>query len=296
MSRLNEAPNGGVASAAAISESDEWPVVDIEPRTGLQRLGLSDVWAYRHLLWFYVLRTIRGRYRPTLLGRGWIVLRPMLLSLVYVLVFGLLLRVSTSPIPFVAFVFTGIMVFQFFSGGVVETGNSLVSNYSIMSKVYYPRLIVPLTAVLTNAVDFLATLPVVALLMVIYRIVPPWPAVLLAPLFLLAITVVTLAVGVIVAALAVRVRDVLVGLPVIMRVVIYSMPVAYPVSLIPDRLKPLYWLNPMSTYLQGFRWAVLGDSAPPLWAMSFVTVATVILLVVGLYYFARVERTMVDML
>ena len=277
-------------------EREDLPFVVGEPRDGLRRLGLPEVWEYRHLLWFFVLRNIRGRYRPTLLGRGWIVLRPALLSLVYVLVFGVLFRVSSGPIPFPLFVFTGIVVFQVFSGGVIDTAASLINNYSIMSKVYYPRLIVPLTSVVVNAIDLVATLPIVVGLMLVYGVSPHWRMVTLAPLFLLAIMVATLAVGVILAALTVKVRDVLVALPVVMRVVIYTMPAAYPVTVIPEAYRSLYYLSPMSAYLQGFRWALMNDLPPPLWSVAFATLVVAGALVYGLYFFNRVERTMVDIL
>jgi lipopolysaccharide transport system permease protein len=287
---------GSVGVADAPGNVVVAPVVDIEPRRGFRRLGLSEVWEYRHLLWFFTLRTIRGRYRPTLLGRGWILFRPILLSMVYILVFGVMLRITTEPIPFPLFVFTGIVVFQFFSAGVMETANSLISNYSIMSKVYYPRLIVPLTSVMVNAVDLVATIVVVVVMMAAYRIVPDWRLLPLVVLFLLAIALATLAVGVILAALAVRVRDVLVALPVVMRVLIYSMPVAYPVTLVPEAYRSLYYLNPMSAYLQGVRWALLNDAAPPTWALLLGSAMVVSGLLVGLCYFSVVERTMVDRL
>lgn len=275
---------------------DAEPPIVVEPRTGLARLGLPHVWEYRHLLWFFALRTIRGRYRPTALGRGWILLRPLLLCFVYVAVFGFIFRIQTAPIPFPLFVFSGIVLFQFFSGGVIDAASSLVSNYSIMSKVYYPRLIVPLTSIAVNAVDLGATLAVVIALMALYRIVPPWPAVLAAPAFLAGIGLATLAFGTLLAAATVRTRDVLVALPVIMRVLIYAMPATYPISLIPARVRHIYYLNPMAVYLQGFRWATMGAEAPPAWSIASATLLVVATLIYALYYFNRVERTMVDVL
>jgi lipopolysaccharide transport system permease protein len=271
------------------------PIV-IEPRTGLARLGLPHVWEYRHLLWFFALRTIRGRYRPTALGRGWILLRPLLLCLVYVAVFGVIFRIQTAPIPFPLFVFTGIIVFQFFSGGVIDAASSLISNYSIMSKVYYPRLIVPLTSLVVNAVDLAATLVIVVAMMALYRVVPPWPAVLAAPAFLGGMALATFALGTLLAAATVRTRDVLVALPVVMRVLIYAMPATYPVSLIPASVRPIYYLNPMAVYLQGFRWATMAAEAPPAWSIAVSTLVVIGTLIYALYYFNRVERTMVDVL
>jgi lipopolysaccharide transport system permease protein len=270
-------------------------LVVIEPRSTLRRLGLPDVWEYRHLLWYLVLRAIRARYRPTLLGRGWILLRPLLLCLVYVLVFGVLFKVRTEAVPLPLFVFSGVIVFLFFSGGVMDTAGSLINNYGIMSKVYYPRLIVPLTSIIVNLVDLVATLTIVVAMMLFYRLVPDWN-VLWAPFALLGIVLTTLGVGVIMAALSVRVKDVMLVLPVVMRVLIYTMPCVYPVSMVPERYRFLYFLNPLAAYLQGFRWALLKDQPPPLWSIGSAAVLVSCALVFGLYYFNRVERTMVDLL
>ena len=272
------------------------PVTVIEARSGYHRLGVSQIWEYRHLLWFLVLRNLRARYRSTLLGRLWIVLRPALLSVVYVIVFGALLKVDSHPFPYPVFVFAGIVVFSFFASAVTETAHSLINSYSIISKVYYPRLIVPLTAVVGNGVDLVATMAIVGLTMAVYGVALNRWAIVLVPLILVAITLLTLALGLILAAAAVKVRDILVALPVVMRVVIYTMPATYPVSVIPERFRPLYYLNPMSALLQGFRWALMNDAPPPVWALAWAIALSIAALLCGLYWFSRVERTMVDVL
>lgn len=270
-------------------------VIVIEPRSALRQLGLPDVWEYRHLLWFFVLRAIRGRYRPTMLGYGWIVARPLLLCFAYVLVFGFLFKVNTDPIPFTLFVFLGIVIFLFFSGGVSDTTASLINNAGIMSKVYYPRLIVPLTSIIVNMLDLAAALLIVVIMMIFYGVTPSWQ-IIVAPLFLLGIVLTTLAVGVILAARTVKIRDVMQVLPIFMRVFIYSMPCVYPITLVPEKYLGWYFLNPMSAYLQGFRWAIWGEMPPPLWSLVSATIVVLVALVWGLHYFNRVERTMVDTL
>jgi lipopolysaccharide transport system permease protein len=269
--------------------------VIVEPGRGLARLGLPELWRYRLLLGQLTLRALRGRYRPTWLGRSWILLRPGLLCAVYVLVFGVLLGVETDPVPFPLFVFSGIGLFWFFSSALSETANSLVSSAGSMSKTYYPRLIAPLTAMAANSVDLLATLGVVAAMMLLYGVVPGWNA-LLAPLLVLAIVTLTLGAGLTLAALAVRVRDVSVGLPVAMRVILYASPCTYPASLIPEPYRALYFLNPFAAFLQAFRWAAFGDAAPPLWSVALGVGLMGGLLLFGLYRFHRVERTLVDVL
>lgn len=265
----------------------------IEPGRGVALLGLGELWRYRLLLGQLTLRALRGRYRPTWLGRSWILLRPALLCAVYVLVFGVLLGVETDPVPFPLFVFSGISLFWFLSSAISETAGSLVGGAGSMSKTYYPRLIAPLTAIAVNSVDLLATLGVVAAMMLLYGVVPSWTAVL-APLLVLAVVALTLAVGLTLAALAVDVRDVSVGLPVAMRVLLYASPCTYPASLIPEPYREWYFLNPFAAFLQAFRWAAFGDAAPPAWSVPLGVALAIGLLIVGLYRFRRVERTLVD--
>lgn len=277
---------------------DEAPVgaaTVIQPRNNLGRLGLPQVWEYRHLLKVFVMRALRGRYRPTMLGYGWIVLRPALLCLVYAFVFSQLARVDTGHIPYAAFAFLGILVFLFFAGGVTETANALVANAGIMSKVYYPRLIAPLTTVLSNFLDMIAGMVVVVALMVVY-LIPPSPFVVLFPLFLLAIAGLTFGLGLILAAYTVERRDIMIALPVVMRVAIYLMPAVYPVTLIPSHLQAIYYLNPIAAFMQGLRWSLWGEVPPPLWSLVFGAVVTAALIYFGLRKFNAVESTMVDRL
>lgn len=291
-------PDPTATRAAEIPTSPEdgsRPLTVIEPRRGLGRLGLVEVWEYRHLLWHLVLRQMRGRYRPTVVGWGWIVLQPLLFCLVYYAVFGLMLKVDTGPIPYPVFVFSGILLWLFFSGGVTSAANSLVSNYGVMTKVYYPRLLLPLTSVMVNSLELLAGLAILGGLMAVYGLGID-ARILWAPVFLAGIVLSTFAAGIIVAALSVKVRDVLMGMPSAMRILMYAMPFVYPVSLIPGRYHVWYFLNPVSSCLQGFRWAVLGDAFPPPEALAGSTAMLLVSLIVGLYYFSRTERTMVDLL
>lgn len=267
----------------------------IEPGQRLARLGIAELWEHRHLLKYFVLRAIRTRYRPTRLGYAWLLLRPMLLCAAYVVVVGLLFKVRTAPIPFSLFVFFGVSLFLFFAGGVSDTTNSLASNSRIISKVYYPRLIVPLTSVFANFVDLVAALFIAVLLMAYFRIVPYW-TVVLAPFFLLGFVAATLSLGLIGAARTVRYRDLALMLPSFMRVAIYTMPCVYPATLIPERYQALYYLNPLAVFLQGLRWSIFGDVAPPNWSIAVAFASVFVALLFGLHYFNRVERAMVDSL
>ena len=267
----------------------------IEPRSTLARLGMTELWEYRHLLRYFVLRSLRARYRPTKLGYLWILGRPILLCIAYVLVVGFLFKVDTHPVPFPLFVFLGVALFLFFSGGVMDTMTSLINNASIISRVYYPRLIVPLTSVISNLLDLIAAFVVVGAMMVLYQVTPSANVIWL-PAFLTGFVGATFALGLIGAARTVQVRDWLLVMPSAMRVLIYAMPCVYPVTLVPERFRDLYYLNPLAVYVQGVRWSLWDEMAPPQWSIAVASVAVVAAILYGLYCFNRVERSMVDTL
>lgn len=270
-------------------------VTIIRPGNRIDRLGIPQVWESKYLLKYFALRAIRGRYRPTAMGYGWIVFRPLLLCLVYVGVFGYLVGVDTDPVPFPLFVFVGISLYLFFSGTVSDTASSLANNAGIMSKVYYPRLIVPLTSLLVNVLDLAASFVIVFGLMVVYWIIPD-VRVLLFPVFLGAFALLSFAIGLILAAHSIERRDVMLMLPVVMRVMVYAMPCVYPASMVPEHLRDLYFVNPIASTIQAIRWSLLGDPLPPLWSLGLAGCLIVVGLVYGLVAFNRAERTMVDSL
>lgn len=282
-----------VEQAPEVLEGDD--VVVIRPSNKIDRLGLPQVWENKHLLKFFVLRSIRGRYRPTALGYGWIIFRPMLLCLVYVAVFGYMIGIKTDPIPFPLFVFLGISLYLFFSGTVSDTASSLTNNAGIMSKVYYPRLIVPLTSLFVNVMDLLASFAVIAVMMIIYGVYPGWSFIYF-PLFLAGLAMASFVLGLILAARSIEHRDIMMALPVIMRVMIYAMPCVYPVSMVPEKLKTLYYLNPMASMIQGVRWSLWGEVPPPVWSVLFAASLLLLSAYYALRAFTKAERTMVDSL
>lgn len=270
-------------------------VVVIKPSNKIGRLGLPQVWESKHLLKYFVLRSIRGRYRPTAMGYGWIIFRPLLLCLVYVGVFGYMVGVKTDPIPFPLFVFLGISLYLFFSGTVSDTASSLTNNAGIMSKVYYPRLIVPLTSLFVNVMDLLASFVVIIVLMLIYGVYPGWNVVYF-PFFMGGLALASFALGLVLAAHSIERRDIMMALPVIMRVMVYAMPCVYPISMVPEKLLTLYYMNPMASLIQGIRWSLWGEVPPPLWSLGLAAAMIVIGIYYGLVAFTRAERTMVDSL
>ena len=270
-------------------------VVIIKPGTRISRLGLPQVWENRHLLKFFVLRSIRGRYRPTAMGYGWIIFRPFLLCLVYVLVLGYLIGVESDPVPFPLFVFIGVSTYLFFAGTVTEIASSLVSNAGIMSKVYYPRLVAPLTALAVNILDLVASFTIVLLLMLVYGINPGFN-ILALPLFLAGLAGLSFVIGLILAANSIEKRDIMIALPIVMRVMIYAMPCVYPVSLVPEEFRNIYFLNPIATMIEGVRWSLTKDVLPPTWSLVLALVVMAVGLIYGLTSFTKAERNMVDSL
>lgn len=267
----------------------------IRPNKGVGRLGLPQVLEYSYLLKYFVLRDVRARYRPTLLGYSWILLRPALLCIVYAAVFAGLLGVRAPEVPMPLFIFFGVSMYLFMSTALTTTANSLASAAGIMSKVYFPRLITPLAALVGNLVDLLAAFVIVALLMLFYGIVPG-SEVAFFPLYAAGFVILAFAIGLVLAAKSIERRDVMLFLPIAMRVLIYCMPAVYPITVIPQQYLTYYYLNPFAVILQGMRWSLMGGQVVPLWATALAASVTVLILIYGLLTFNRVERTMVDRL
>ncbi len=269
------------------------PVLILEPSTGFLSLKLRDLWEYRELLYFLVWRDVKVRYKQTALGAAWAVLQPVMTMLVFSVFFGRLAKVPSDGIPYPVFAFTALLPWQLFAYALSESGNSLVSNQNLITKVYFPRLVIPIAAVLAGLVDFAIAFVVLLGLMLYYGIIPT-RAVVLLPLFLLLAVATALSVGLWLSALNVKYRDVRYTLPFLMQFWLFATPVAYPASLVPERWRALYGLNPMAGVVEGFRWALLGTSHAP-GPLLWVSVAVVIaLLVGGLQYFRQTERTFAD--
>ena len=269
------------------------PVLVLRPSRGFLKLNLRDLWEYRELLGFLVWRDIKVRYKQTALGAAWAILQPLLTMLVFSVFFGRLAKVPSDGIPYPVFAFAALLPWQLFAYALTESGNSLVSNQNLITKVYFPRLVIPIAAVLAGLVDFAIAFAVLFALMFCYRIVPTW-AVALLPLFLLLAVTTALAVGLWLSALNVKYRDVRYTLPFLIQFWMFATPVAYPSSLVPEPWRALYGLNPMAGVVEGFRWALLGKAQGPgvlLW-VSFA--AVLVLLIGGLRYFRKTEATFAD--
>lgn len=277
------------------------PVVVIEATRGLAALQLRALWEYRELLYFLVWRDVKVRYKQTALGVAWIILQPVVSTVIFTFIFGGLLNVPSNGLPYAVFAYAGLLPWQYFASSLTRTSTNLVDNANLISKVYFPRLVIPLSGVVSGLVDFAVGLVILFVLLLIYRL-PLSPTVLLLPVFLLLAMVTALGFGLWLSALNVRYRDIKQLIPFIVQVWMYLTPVIYPVDLLPAPLRPLLALNPMTGVVSGFRWAVLGDAATAtgleapglLFALSVVM--AVVVLVGGLFYFRSTERTFADII
>lgn len=270
-------------------------LVVIKPRSKWTPLNLEELWNHRELLYFMVWRDIKVRYKQTALGAAWAVIQPFFSMIVFSLFFGHLAKIPSNGVAYPVFVYCGLLPWQLFSFALTESTNSLVTNRQLITKVYFPRLLVPLTPVLAGLVDFAIAFLVLVAMMFFYGIHPS-AGVLLLPVFI-ALTVVTaLAVGLWLAALNAKYRDIRYTVPFLTQLWLFLTPIAYPASLVPEKWRLLYGLNPMAGVVEGFRWALLGNEAAP-GNFFFVSVAVTFLLFIGgLYYFRQIESSIADTL
>jgi len=273
--------------------SSELPVVRIQPAKGWVPLKLRDLWEYRELLYFLVWRDIKVRYKQTALGMSWAVIQPFFTMVVFSVFFGYLAKVPSDQIPYPLFSFAALVPWTFFASGLNQSSNSLVGSGTLISKVYFPRLIIPLASVFSGIVDFLVAF-VVLLLMMFYYGFAPTINVLWLPLFLLLALVSSLGVGLWFSALNVNYRDVRYIVPFITQFWLLATPIAYSTSLLHEPWRTIYGLNPMVGVVEGFRWALLGTNTAPGPIVAVSAAAAVVILVSGAFYFRRMEKTFAD--
>jgi len=264
---------------------------------GVAALGLRDVWAYRELLYFLAWRDVKVRYKQTLLGVLWVVLQPVVSMAIFTVLFGILLQVDSGNVPYPVFAFAGLLPWNYFSQALTRSSTSVVNSAHLITKIYFPRLVIPLSGVLSSLVDFVIAFGVLVVLMVIYGIVPTAGLVLLPVLILLAM-VTALGFGLWLSALNVRYRDVNYLLPFLIQIWMYVTPVVYGSNLVPERYRFLLSLNPMTGVVEGFRWALFGPAAvgnylsTPLIGISIAI--SLVVLVTGAFYFRATERSFAD--
>ena len=279
--------------SVTMSIETEVPVVYLRPPRGWSALNLRDLWFYRELIYFMTWRDIKVRYKQAFLGISWAILNPILTMVIFSVIFGNLAKLPSEGIPYPLFSFAGLLPWNLFAMALQRSSTSLVSNANLLTKVYFPRLVIPFASVLAALVDFGLAFLIMLALMVYYQVWPTWNILWLIPLALLAM-VTALSVGIWLSALNVQYRDVQQMVPFLINAWMYASPVAYSAGLIPSgKWQIIYGLNPMAGVIQGFRWALLGGTPPD--NLLLVSIVVVILLLIsGLFYFRRMERTFAD--
>ncbi|NDJ23998.1 ABC transporter permease [Nostoc sp. B(2019)] len=256
----------------------------------------KDLWRYRELLYFLAWRDILVRYKQTFVGIAWALIRPFLTMVVFTVVFGNLAKLPSEDAPYPILVFAAMLPWQFFSNALGECSNSLISNANLISKVYFPRLIVPISAVTVSFVDFMISGIILLGLMIWYNFVPSWQ-ILTLPLFIIIAFAASMAVGLWLAALNVEYRDFRYIVPFIMQFGLYISPVGFSSSVVPEKWRLLYSLNPMVGVIDGFRWAIIGGDSKIYWPGFILSMGLVaFLLISGIWYFRKMERTFADVI
>jgi len=273
--------------------SGTMPVTVIRPSRGWISLNLRDLWEYRELLYFLTWRDIKVRYKQTVLGAAWAIIQPFFTMVVFSLFFGKLAKMPSDDIPYPIFSYAALVPWTFFANGLSQSSTSLVASANLIKKVYFPRLVVPISAVISGGVDFVLAFVVLLGMMLFYGTVPT-AAIVWLPLLLLLALVTSLGVGLWLTAMNVQFRDVRYAVPFLVQAWMFATPIAYPSSLLDEPWRTLYGINPMAGVVEGFRWALLGTETAPGPIVLVSALVAVGLLVSGAYYFRRMEKTFAD--
>ena len=285
-------PRRAMAAPASLP-ADNLPVLRIEPSKGWVSLKLHELWEYRELLYFLIWRDVKVRYKQTALGAAWAIIQPFFTMVVFSLFFGQLAKVPSDGVPYPIFSYAALVPWMFFAYGLNQAPTKLVGSADLVKKVYFPRLAIPIAAMLSGVVDFALAFLVLLGMMLYYRLIPTFNALWL-PLLLLLALVTSLGVGLWLSAMNVRYHDVQHVVPFLTQFWLFATPIAYPSSLLPEPWRTLYGLNPMVGVVEGFRWALLGTATAPGPMIACSACIALVLLVSGGFYFRRMEKTFAD--
>lgn len=269
--------------------------VRLRASSGWSIPNLREVWDRRELLLNFADRDVKLRYKQTALGIAWVVLQPLVSSAIFAFVFGLVVKVSTGPVPYLLFAFSGFMTWNLVQRIIMQAGSCLVTNAQLISKTYFPRILLPLAAAPVALLDFLVGLGVMSILMLFYK-TPPGRGLLLLPVWITLVLALALGIGLIAGSLAVRYRDVQHAIPLLLPMLMYLSPIAYPASMVPPRWQPIYNLNPLVSILEAVRWSVLGVGELHWAYLGYTAVVAAVVLVVGLISIKRVEGKIADVI
>lgn len=284
---IQAAPSSARAGDAelVIQPAGRWPKID-----------LHEIWAYRELFFFLVWRDIKVRYAQTVLGALWAILQPVLTMIVFTVIFGLFAKIPSDGIPYPVFALSALVPWSFFSTALTTSSSSLVNNPELISKIYFPRLVIPTAPVLAALLDFIIAFAVLLVVMTLFGVAPHVSAIVMVPLLLLLIVMTATGTGCWLSALNIQYRDVKQITPLLMQIWMYASPIIYPLSMIPERFRPIYALNPMVGVISGFRSVLVGSGEIP-WTLLGISFAmATVLLVTGALYFRRTERVFADVI
>ncbi len=265
----------------------------IEPSKGWHLIDVKELWRYKDLLYFLVVRGIKGKYAQSILGIGWAVIQPLVQTLVFTVIFGTLAKLDSDGVPYILFSFAAMVPWNYFSSILTESSNALIANKDMLSKVYFPRLVLPLASVFSKLIDFGISFIVMIGLFIYYGFVPSIN-VIYFPVLLIILIMTSLGVGMILSAMAIQYRDVQYAMGFMVRILMYSVPVVYSINIIPQKWVYVYALNPMVGVIEGMRAAFLGTKAMPWDLISIGAAVSLILFIFGAFYFRKMENTLAD--
>jgi len=271
------------------------PTLVIEPTSGWAALNLLEVWTYKDLLLSLALRDLKLRYKQTALGAVWVVLQPLLAAGIFSFVFGIVAKMPSDGVPYFVFSYAGLLGWNLFAGSLGRVSNSLVGNSHLISKIFFPRLVLPFSGLPSVLVDFAVASVMAAILIMSFQINPGW-GLLLLPVWIITLMLFSMGIGLVTASLAVSYRDVNYIIPVALQMLLYASPIAYAVSAIPEQWQNLYYLNPLTSVLEAFRFSLLGTGQLKWGWLAYSGVWALGLFVVGLFSFKRMERRFADVI
>jgi lipopolysaccharide transport system permease protein len=278
-----------------MSAAGQRPITHIRPMRGWMDFSLGEVWQYRELLYFLVWRDLKVRYSQAALGAAWAIIQPLVAVAIFTVIFGVFAKLPSDGIPYPVFAFSALLPWTLFAESTRRCALGLVGDTDLVKKVYFPRLVIPLANAVTPAIDFFISLGALFLLMAFYQV---WPSVniVFLPLFVALATALAVGIGFWLGPLNVRFRDITHTLPFLMQIWMYATPIVYPLSMVPERFKLVYSLNPTVGLIEGFRWCLLGTNSLDLRSLAITMVATLALLFSGLVYFKQQERQFADII
>jgi lipopolysaccharide transport system permease protein len=288
-----EATESASANVAAAELQSAPTITEIRPPRSLE-LRASELWAFRDLLYFLVWRDLKVRYAQTVMGAAWAIIQPLLTMVVFTIIFGMFAKVPSDGVPYPVFSLAALVPWTYFSVAFSTSSASLVTNTNLITKIYFPRLVIPLAPVAAGLVDFAIALVILAAAMLLYGIAPSPVAIVVIPLLIAIMAVAAAGVGCLLAALNIQFRDVKYITPFLIQTWMYASPIVYPMSLVPERFRPFYMLNPMAGVIEGFRAVLLGTGPIPWMAIGIAAGVSALVFLAGVYYFRRTERLFAD--